>query len=155
MKKKMLFILGMHRSGTSALTRVLNLGGIELGKNLMESQKDVNEKGFWEDKEGVELNDEILSFQKSIWYGVNDLDIESMDSLFKKKIKSKIKKFLKKKFKETDVFGFKDPRTCRTLPLWQEVLEEMGVEGSYLLISRNPLEVAASLERRDLLVARL
>ena len=41
-------ILGMHRSGTSALTRVLNLLGVELGSELMAAAEDNNETGFWE-----------------------------------------------------------------------------------------------------------
>ena len=42
-------VLGMHRSGTSALTKALELFGIDLGTDLLPPQDD-NPKGFFEDR---------------------------------------------------------------------------------------------------------
>ena len=44
-EKSCIIVLGMHRSGTSALTRVLNLLGVELGTNFVPPDWD-NPKGF-------------------------------------------------------------------------------------------------------------
>ena len=61
-------VLGMHRSGTSLLTRVLNLLGVGLGPegHLMPADK-FNPKGFWEHHGIVNLNDEILETLGGTW----------------------------------------------------------------------------------------
>ena len=58
---RLIVILGMHRSGTSAITRGLQVMGVSLGNNLMPPMEDVNAKGFWEDIDLVALNVEILN----------------------------------------------------------------------------------------------
>lgn len=58
--KEVVFILGMSRSGTSALTRVLSLCGCALPDSLKEAN-DWNPKGFWEPLAAARLNDEFLS----------------------------------------------------------------------------------------------
>ena len=55
-----ILVLGMHRSGTSALARILNLLGCELGPNLLPAAAD-NEAGFWEHRDVVLLDDEVLA----------------------------------------------------------------------------------------------
>src|SRR2546430_7862103 len=56
---KPFLVMGMHRSGTSAVTRVLNLLGLRLPRDLLSPAKS-NELGFWEGREVVALNDNIL-----------------------------------------------------------------------------------------------
>ena len=55
-------VLGMHRSGTSLLTRLLNLLGVELGPNQFLTTEPLNDnpKGYWEHKELTLISDEIL-----------------------------------------------------------------------------------------------
>lgn len=138
----------MHRSGTSLLTRILNLLGVNLGHNLLPPAKD-NPKGFWENIKVVKLNEEILSILNftyddprplpSKWWKKNIL----LDS------KQKIYHFIKTEFSSNNFLGIKDPRLCRLVPFWNLILEELGLEAHYILISRNPLEVADSLYKRD------
>lgn len=59
-KKRIVVVLGMHRSGTSALTRALVAIGAGVGDNLLPAGHD-NPKGFWEDKDFVTLNDRLLA----------------------------------------------------------------------------------------------
>ena len=47
--RKIIVVLGMHRSGTSTVTRGLRVPGASLGENLMPPAVDNNEKGFFED----------------------------------------------------------------------------------------------------------
>ena len=53
-------VLGMHRSGTSALTRSLLTLGVDLGGHLMEPMPEINAKGFWEDMDIYQLDEEML-----------------------------------------------------------------------------------------------
>jgi len=54
-KQDCLIVLGMHRSGTSAMACVVNLLGAEIGGNLLAAVPN-NPKGFWEHCEILELN---------------------------------------------------------------------------------------------------
>jgi hypothetical protein len=45
----------------------------------------------------------------------------------------------------------KDPRMCKLLPIWVEALDLLGWRSVAVLPLRHPLEVAASLQRRDAL----
>src|SRR3546814_15155293 len=54
-------VLGMHRSGTSALTRVLNLLGVALGRQLMQAAAGNNETGFWEHQDAVDAHEALLA----------------------------------------------------------------------------------------------
>ena len=60
-------VLGMHRSGTSAVTRLLNLAaGADLPRHLMNSRQD-NETGFWESQPIADFNEELIEAAKSAW----------------------------------------------------------------------------------------
>jgi hypothetical protein len=61
MKRHCLIVLGMHRSGTSALAGVLALSGAEPGPSLMPAVETVNPKGFWEHAEVISIHDEVLA----------------------------------------------------------------------------------------------
>ena len=71
-------VLGMHRSGTSALTRTLSLLGIDLPKNLMQPVQGNNETGFWESIDVYHLNDEILRSADSHWSDWNKFQQENL-----------------------------------------------------------------------------
>ena len=53
-----ILVLGMHRSGTSAIARLLKIFGVSFGDNLMPGSAEDNEKGFWEDRDVFRLNEE-------------------------------------------------------------------------------------------------
>ena len=55
-----LLVVGMHRSGTSALTRVLSLAGASLPKRLY-NETIGNPTGHWEPARMIEINDEMLA----------------------------------------------------------------------------------------------
>ena len=61
-----LLVLGMHRSGTSVLTRVLSLLGADLPTHLLPAN-DGNESGYWESEELSRLQDELLASLNLAW----------------------------------------------------------------------------------------
>ena len=65
-KRRVVLILGMHRSGTSAVARVVNLLGAALPKKLLEAAPG-NEAGHWEPIELVSLHDRMLAEAGSRW----------------------------------------------------------------------------------------
>ena len=64
---RLVVVLGMHRSGTSAITRGLSALGVPLGNNLMPPMLNNNDKGFFEDLEINELNTELLTALNRDW----------------------------------------------------------------------------------------
>lgn len=148
MKDKVILVLGMHRSGTSALTRVLNLLGVGLGEHLLAAQSD-NEKGFWENSKIVELNERILNTMGRSWDDLRELSFELINQESLKVINEDILSVLTEIGNDTSPWGIKDPRMCRLLPLYLTKLSEMGDEPVIVHMTRNPLEVARSLQKRN------
>lgn len=149
--RKALIILGMHRSGTSAVTRACNLLGVELGSNLMQPGSD-NEAGFWESWDIVNLHDKILDALGSNWDDVRPLPAEWQNRAEIAPLKTALREIVETQFSSDALWGFKDPRACRLLPAWKDALEE--TEPCYLIVRRSPAEVAKSLKARERFDAR-
>ncbi len=71
--KRLVMILGMHRSGTSLITRGLKIFGVELGNNLMPPQES-NPKGFYEDLDINALDMEMLKAIEMDWDDVAPIE---------------------------------------------------------------------------------
>ncbi len=147
--------MGMHRSGTSIITRLLNLHGVTLAKKLTKANE-FNELGYWENLEFQKINDEILNYVQSAWFDCNAPVLSTIPKEKAKLFKEQILGLLKKNFNGPSpvFFAVKDPRITKILPLWHDALESFGAEVSVIIPFRNPLEVAASLERRDAMTHR-
>ena len=65
--KQAVLVLGMHRSGTSAVTRFLNRLGAHLPSKLIPPDADSNVHGFWEPRNIVDIHDELLASAGSSW----------------------------------------------------------------------------------------
>ena len=141
-------VLGMHRSGTSALTRVLNWMGVELGDSLMAPAAQ-NETGFWEHDDVVAVHDRLLEALGSSWHDVRSLTADALASDTVRPFRDELVEIVRRDFGGVPVWGLKDPRICRLLPLWRDVLAEVGCDARYVLTTRHPSEVAASLAARD------
>lgn len=143
-----ILVLGMHRSGTSALTRTLGLLGLDMpgtpiGGNLW------NETGYWEPAGIVTLNDRILQSMGSSWHDWRPVDAGWYRSPAAAEFRKQGVAILQAEYAGKLPFALKDPRICRLAKFWTEALVEAGASPSAILPLRNPLEVAASLEKRD------
>jgi hypothetical protein len=146
---KAVFVLGMHRSGTSALTRVLNLLGMELGPDLLPAQPGNNEHGFWEPREIVRLNRRALAALGYSWFDVRAMPPRWIEQAPVQKINSEIRTAARRLFGSVPLWGVKDPRMCRLFPLWRRAIAQLGCEPFCVLMIRDPDEVARSLHARD------
>ncbi|RUL84936.1 sulfotransferase [Tautonia sociabilis] len=144
-----LLVLGMHRSGTSALTRVLSLLGAELPGRLMQPQPGNNETGFWEPIEIVEIHDELLRSVGSSWDDVTEFPRAWFDTQEADRYVDRLVDRVLENYRDAPLIVLKDPRICRFLPLWLRVLDRASARPHFVIPVRNPLEVAASLKRRD------
>ncbi len=149
--KKCLIVLGMHRSGTSALMGVLNAFSVEIGtggSGFIKPSFD-NQKGFFELLDIVNLNDRIFSGLLSSWDSLYALPENWWKRSGINEYRKEISAVIKTNFEDSGITSIKDPRLCRLLPLWSEVFEELGVKPFFIIPLRNPLEIANSLKTRD------
>lgn len=147
---KGIFVLGMHRSGTSACTRVLNLLGCVLSGNLLGGGEG-NEKGHWEAIEAISLNDEMLASAGSSHEDWGEVNPDWKASAIRSQLVEKASAVLADHAKIGPLFALKDPRMCRLADVWLEAAAAAAVEPHVLIMLRNPLEVMASLDARDLM----
>lgn len=146
--KKVLVVLGMHRSGTSAIAKAVECFGADLGSGLLPATEE-NAKGYWEDADVVAINDKVLSYFGLEWDSLTalteaDLEDDGLAPCFELAVE-----LLTKRFENLDFWAFKDPRTSRLLPFWIRVFETLKIEASYVFAIRNPYDVYKSLEKRD------
>ncbi|QVL50507.1 MAG: sulfotransferase [Thiocapsa sp.] len=144
-----LVVLGMHRSGTSAFTRVAGLLGGAVPRDLMQPVADNNEAGFWESMGIYRLNDTLLRCAGSRWDDWRDLPFDWDNHQVSDAFMRRATAAVHHAFGSKDLIVIKDPRICRIFPFWHDALQEMGMDVLCLLPVRNPMEVAASLRRRD------
>ncbi|MYE10852.1 MAG: hypothetical protein F4X99_04135 [Gammaproteobacteria bacterium] len=148
MERVAIVVAGMHRSGTSALTRMLASLGCALPKTLMPANE-YNVAGYWESEEVASLNDALLQSAGSSWDDWEPLNPGWYKSPAAADFQSRARSVLEAEFEDESLFVVKDPRIARLLPFWTEALAEYGADVRIALPVRNPLEVAGSLQTRD------
>ncbi|MFP3158724.1 MAG: hypothetical protein RXR65_03005 [Hydrogenobaculum sp.] len=149
MSKTCLMILGMHRSGTSALGGVLQVLGVSMGKKTIAPDEN-NPKGYFENENIVFFNDtRLFPFLGTFWDRIELLDVEKIYQDIPKKLVEEAKQIIKEDYQDSDIFGIKDPRMCILFPFWKKILQDLNIEIKCILPYRNPFEVANSLKVRD------
>ena len=144
--KRVICTLGMHRSGTSVVSRILNLLGVYLGTHQsISATGEDNPKGYWEHYPLALLNDEILARFGGRWDEPPAFPPSWPRDPRLQDLREKARQLLTEHFEAEPVWGWKDPRTCLTIPFWQDLIGSMG----YVMCVRNPGAVVASLTRRD------
>jgi len=141
-------VVGMHRSGTSAIARGLAALGVYLGDDFLDAQPE-NPTGYWEDKGIVELNERVLKALRLRWDDVERIERGRFSGWRMWRLRREAIDYLRRHFTTHALWGFKDPRTIRLLPFWRRTLGDAGVDDAYLLAIRNPASVAASLFARQ------
>ncbi|MBC2777120.1 tetratricopeptide repeat protein [Parasphingopyxis marina] len=143
-----ILVLGMHRSGTSALTRVINLAGWASAKTLMRSAE-FNETGHWESLPIVRIDDRILAALDRGWADPKPAGKDWQTRADVAAFGDEAREAIASEFDDAGRIVVKDPRLSRLLPFWIEALAAKGYETRCLIAARHPLEIADSLARRD------
>ena len=146
---RVILVLGMHRSGTSALTRGLQVLGGEVGDNLMPAVAGENEKGFWEDLDFTRFNDRLLHKLGSSWSKLGQLELQRLMSPEFSEERQQAAAMVRGKTENSEVHIFKDPRAALMLSFWKNVFWDEAINCSGIISIRNPLEIVASLAKRN------
>lgn len=140
-----IIVLGMHRSGTSAVARLLNMMGAYFAPERMELPATVaNPKGYWERRDVVNLHEEIFDELDMAWDQISQFENTSLTETLQQKYASRIQEIIL----GLDAYRpwmLKDPRLCLLLPLWRPYLEFPVCVHVY----RDPIQIAQSLQQRD------
>lgn len=145
---QILLILGMHRSGTSAFAKGMEVLGGTLGSDLLPEAPD-NPKGFFEDRELQKINDDFLLSQGSHWDAIHIPKPSLVDPSAVTQYQNQVWQSLSKKISGSQCFVFKDPRMSRLWPFWIPLLQDHSISAKTLWVLRHPMAVAQSLKQRD------
>jgi hypothetical protein len=155
-KDRIVVILGMHCSGTSLLANLLTVLGVDLGENLLPANP-YNEAGHWEQEEIYKIQDALLQQLGRHWNGpawTYPFPFEWGQRTAIRPFKDQLISIVRGEIEKANgIWGFKDPRTSRLLPLWKEIFAELGLDPLYLLAVRQPAAVVESVLKRDKLPA--
>jgi hypothetical protein len=149
MRPVILFVLGMGRSGTSALTRVLSLCGAALPGALL-GPNEGNPLGHWEPQTAIDLNDAILAQHGATWYDPT-LRLQGEIPITEEHRATHLQRigaFLRT-LPTAPLLVIKEPRITALSGLWFEAASQAGFFTAVAIPVRHPNEVAASLAARD------
>ncbi len=143
-----IMVLGMHRSGTSALSHALHLAGADSGARVLSGSRG-NEAGHWEDAFAVELHERLLAQFGARWDEPFALPPGWQRSQSAVSASASIQRYLARDRSRHAAWAVKDPRLCLFGGLWREAAEAVGMSMSAVVLVRHPQEVADSLAIRD------
>jgi hypothetical protein len=141
-----LLILGMHRSGTSYLARLMQALGMFIGDDLVGPKKG-NPRGHFEAVPMLEFHQKLIAaridgsrrafddgmlVQEPLAAGYSEEETAEAESLIAT-------------LRRPGPWGWKEPRTCLFLDLWKSLLPDAQA----VIVYRHPLEVHQSLLRRE------
>ena len=142
-----IFVVGMHRSGSSVISRSLKAAGVSHTDNLMAANKD-NKKGFWEDEDFTEFNENLLCRTGQAWFEPKATNHEEMHRLANELDEEAIS-LLNRKTSSKKHICLKDPRLSNLIPFWKQICDNHGIETRFIASYRHPIENATSIQTRD------
>lgn len=144
-----IIVLGPHRSGTSLLTRLVNMMGAYFGVGAASiGFNQENPKGFWERRDVIDVNEAILEGKGCTWDQLAGWKFEDLPTKKTFKELDEIDHKIKNVLLELDAnrpWVTKDTRLCITFPYWKRHLEVPVI----VSMTRDPIEVALSLKTRN------
>ncbi len=143
------FVFGMGRSGSSALTRVLSLCGAALPADLV-GPNDGNPLGHWEPQDALAINEAFLARHWASWFDPT-LRLQAEETFTPEESAAfidRIKTFLLP-LSARPLLVIKEPRVTALSRFWFEAARQLDLSVRIAIPVRHPAEAAASLAARD------
>jgi hypothetical protein len=141
-------VLGMHRSGTSAITQVLALAGASLPENVMAGDEH-NAKGYFEPWKIAILNDGRLRAAGAAWDDIFAFPFRALTPKAERSWLNRAETLVEEEYGAAPYPLLKDPRVTVLMPFWRTVLADLEIGARCVIPVRHPLAVAGSLSRRN------
>jgi len=141
-------VVGMHRSGTSAVARALSLMGVDVGNeaDLLPPHPTDNPTGYWERADIVALHEKFLKSGGYAWNAVGGFKASELDDLAKAALRDGLCKAIGELEQSGHSWLVKDPRLCLLLSQWLPLFDRSAC----VVVVRDPREIAASFLREQL-----
>src|SRR5208283_3774018 len=131
-----ILVLGMHRSGTSAVAGALSLLGAAPPARIIPAAPD-NPSGFWESASILGTNDWILNQGAATWYECLGFDPNALDARTRATALTFVMLCMMSEFGGASLPLIKDPRICLLLDLWLPALRARGTSPVAVLVLRS------------------
>jgi len=130
----------MHRSGTSLVASVLRQAGLDIGRE--EFGPGLGQpRGHFEDHDFYHLHEAILAAAGRSCFTADEASTAEIAPVFEERARA-----LAAARADRPFWGWKEPRTCLFLDLWEGILPQ----ARFLFLYRHPVDVALSLWRRNI-----
>jgi GT2 family glycosyltransferase len=146
--REILFVIGMHRSGTSFLAGALSRLGYALPDDIGAGATD-NPEGHNESIAVCAVNDALLAAAGMTWLDARELTPAQVQRLAASPLAQRVFDALAAAFPGHGPVLVKDPRLSALLPVWRRLLEPQGYRIAVAVAARHPGAVAASLWARN------
>lgn len=141
-------VVGVGRSGTSAITRGVQALGVELGDRLRPAGGK-NPTGFFEDQDLLAINKRLKRLLRLRGDSVRLVDNDEWRAPAVHALRQEAEDTIRRRFGAFPLWGYKYARTLRLLPFWREVFAALSLDVRYVVALRNPLSVARSRAMLD------
>jgi hypothetical protein len=141
-------VVGVGRSGTSAITRGVQALGVELG-NRLRPAGGKNPTGFFEDQDLLAINRRLKRLLCIRGTSVRLIEPGEWDTPAVRALQREAVETVRRRFGQHSLWGYKYARTLRLLPFWREVFAAVPLDVRYVVALRNPLSVARSRAHLD------
>jgi hypothetical protein len=140
-KPKIIFIIGMHRCGTSLLANCLVENNFSIGKTKNQDKNLQNPNGYYENDAFTDIHEELLHYNQSNWCLITK---EKMNYTYQH-IEA-YRNLLKTEFENENLILIKDPRLTFFVDFLKEVCGD-DYEYNFLFLTRNKQECCNSLNK--------
>ncbi len=143
---KLAVVFGVHRSGTSVVSKSLESVGFRHTETLMPGERS-NPKGYFEDLELVAFNERLFRTMNTSWK-IHQSKFEKITS--DPEVLNEARRLIRDKVQTHRNLVLKDPRFSQLMPFWKNVFDSLeDISIFYIHVIRNPFDVANSLHKRD------
>jgi len=140
-KPKIIFIIGMHRCGTSVLTNCLIENGFSIGKNKNTSINWQNPKGYFENDTFYKVHNDLLDYNNSSWKNITTHTMKYTQDHIRQ-----YHRHLKNEFNKEKYIVIKDPRLTFFVDFLKDVCEDK-YDYYFLFLTRDKIECCNSLSK--------
>lgn len=145
---KCIFIIGMHRSGTSLLASLFHKNGISCGSALLEPDW-INPAGYFEDTTLLSINKYIYAAERYDRFMIPRKLFKFHNTFFSDQsgVLDTANQYALEMASKNDVWVWKNPRLCILLPFWIFILERNDIDWEFITVDRPGKQVKRSLMR--------
>lgn len=138
---KIVFIIGMHRCGTSLLSNCLIENGFSIGKTKNKDKNWQNPNGYFENDAFTHIHDKLLRYNHSSWCSIKKKIMDYTEEHI-----NEYRKLLINEFENENLLLIKDPRLTFFVDFLKEVCSN-NYEYKFLFLTRNKEECCNSLSK--------